>query len=368
VSEVFVAGVAAIDSSARSSIAAVARATARAALSDAGVDAQCVTAVFVGSGGNGLAPSPEAVAVRLGLRALGFRPPSTGIGPDAARGRVEHVSASAVEALHQACGAVELGSDDLVLCIGTEQTKSSSWPPPAALTARALAARRYLNGSGASIEDLARVVAKNHRHGAARGMARELAVQEILAGDVLEWPLTREMVAARGLGAAALVLASRAGLGASTRAGARVRASVLVSADEENGSEPAGRAARLAYREAALGPEDVDLAELHDVTPAAELAAYEQLGLVADGRSGELVQSGFTALGGVLPVNPSGGLLCLGERPGTSAITQIAELTRQLRGQAGAVQVSGAAAALAQCLGRPEHGMPAVLGLTILTT
>jgi acetyl-CoA acyltransferase len=368
VSEVFVAGVAAIDSNAGSSAAAVARATAREALSDAGVDARRVTAVFVGSGGNGSAPGPEAVAVRLGLRALGFRPPSADIEPDAPTGRVEHVSASAVEALHQACGAVELGSDDLVLCIGTEQTVSASWPPPTALTARALAARRYLNGAGASMHDLARVVAKNRRHGAARGIARELAVDEVMAGEVLEWPLTREMVAARGLGAAALVLASHAAVRSDARRGVRIRASVLVSADEENGSEPAGRAARLAYREAALGPEDLDLAELHDVTAAAELAAYEQLGLVADGRSAQLVQSGFTALGGVLPVNPSGGLLCLGERPGASAITQIAELTRQLRCEAGAVQVPGATAALAQCLGRPEHGMPAVLGLTILST
>ena len=145
-----------------------------------------------------------------------------------------------------------------------------------------------------------------------------------------------------------------------------VNASVLVAASEGD-PDPAIRAAGLAYRDAGLDPEDLDCAELHDCTAAAELTAYEQLGIVPEGYAGELVESGFTAAGGVLPVNISGGLLSLGERPGAGAIAQLSELTRQLRGEAHAGQVPGARAALAHCAGRPSEADGEVLGITLLT-
>jgi acetyl-CoA acetyltransferase len=188
----------------------------------------------------------------------------------------------------------------------------------------------------------------------------------VLDGDVAEWPLTRPMVATCGQGAAALVLASAHVARRIARKPARIRASVLVTTPEGD-SEPAVRAARLAYRDAGLDPEDLDCAELYDCTAAAELAAYEQLGIVPEGYAGELVESGFTAAGGVLPVNVSGGLLSLGERPGASAIAQLAELTRQLRGKAQAGQVPGARAALAHCAGRPSEVDGGVVGITLLT-
>jgi acetyl-CoA acetyltransferase len=146
-----------------------------------------------------------------------------------------------------------------------------------------------------------------------------------------------------------------------------VRASVLVAATEESDPESTVRAARLAYRDAALGPEDLDCAELHDATAAAELAAYEQLGIAPEGYAGELVESGFTTLGGVLPVNLSGGLLSLGERPGACAIAQVTELTRQLRGEAQAGHLAGTRAALAHCAGRPSEMHEDVVGVTVLT-
>jgi acetyl-CoA acetyltransferase len=207
---------------------------------------------------------------------------------------------------------------------------------------------------------------KNHVHGASRGVASELALEDVLDGDVVEWPLTRPMVATCGQGAAALVLASAQAARRIARKSARVRASVLVAA-REGDPEPAIRAARRAYRNAGLDPEDLDCAELHDCTAAAELAAYEQLGIVPEGYAGELVESGFTATGGVLPVNVSGGLLSLGERPGACAISQLAELTRQLRGEAQTGQVPGARAALAHCAGRPSEADRGVVGITLLT-
>lgn len=369
--EVFVVGASIASCDATASAATLARGAAAGALADAGVLATAVTAVFVSSGSPGPEPSPETVAVRLGLRRLGLRSPRVAEDSTATSGRIEHVSPSAVEALHWAFRAVELGIDDLVLCVGTEQGTATgrpweSWPPRAVLRSRARAARRYLKRSGATRAQFARVVTKNHVHGASRGVSSELDLKEVLDGDVAEWPLTRPMVATCGQGAAALVLASAHAARRIARKPARIRASVLVTTPEGD-SEPAVRAARLAYRDAGLDPEDLDCAELHDCTAAAELAAYEQLGIVPEGYAGELVESGFTAAGGVLPVNVSGGLLSLGERPGACAIAQLAELTRQLRGKAQAGQVPGARATLAHCAGRPSEVDGGVVGITLLT-
>jgi acetyl-CoA acetyltransferase len=366
--EVIVAGAAAVETDAASDAARLVRAVSRAALTDAGLQPSRVSAVFVGCGDHGPSPTAEAVAVRLGLRGLGLRPPPPGSGPDDAPGRVEHVSASAAEALHGAYGAVELGIDDVVLCVGLDQAAAAPWPPARVLRHRTLAVRRYLNRSGLGVQHLASVVSKNRRHGASRGLARELTVRDVLDEEVLDWPLTRPMVAGGGLGAAALVLAAPAAARNGRHPCARIRASVLVAGDAVNGAEPIAEASRLVYRRAGVAPDELDCAELADVTAAAELAAYEQLGWAVDGDAGDLVQSGFTTLGGVLPVNPSGGLLSLGERPGTAAIAQVAGLVGQLRGDAGPVQVMGARAVLAQSGGRPTADAASdVVSLTLLT-
>ncbi|HWE11851.1 MAG TPA: thiolase family protein [Solirubrobacteraceae bacterium] len=363
--DVIVAGAAAIEGGAASEAARLVRAVTGATLDEAGLDAARVSAVFAGCGRRGAAPSSEAVVVRLGLRSLGFRPPPSA-GHAGGTGRVEHVTASAAEALHQAYESVQLGIDDVVLCIGLDQDPGRQWPPEPVLRHRTLAARRYLNRTGLTIEHLARVVAKNRRHGARRGVSRELTLAEILDDAVLDWPLTRPMVARGGLGAAALILTAPHPAVVRRRC-PRIRASVLVGG---GGVEPIAQAARVACRQAGISPDDLDCAEVADVTAAAELAAYEQLGWAVDGNAGDLVRSGFTALGGVLPVNPSGGLLCLGERPGTSAIAQVVSLAAQLRGLAGAVQVPGAGVALAQSAGRPQiedDGEEDLIGLTLLT-
>jgi acetyl-CoA acetyltransferase len=370
--EVFVVGVSSGRSGEQLGSAALAREAAQTALEDAGVPGTAITAVFVGSGSHGRVPNVEAVAVRLGLRRLGLRAHRGGDEAAGAAGRVECVSSSAVEALNRAFRAVELGIDDLVLCIGSEPDTAAalpweSWPPREVLRARACAARRYLAASGTTATQLARVVTKNRVHGAARGVVRELALSDVVNGDVAEWPLTRPMVAGCGRGAAAVVLASARAARRLARAGTRVRASVLVAAGAHGDPEATVRAGRLAYGDAGLGPDDLDCAELHDATAADELAAYEQLGIVPEGHAGELLDSGFTEAGGVLPVNLSGGLLSLGERPGAAAVAQVAELTRQLRGDASAHRVSGARAALAHCAGRPGGAGGGVVGVTVLT-
>ena len=311
---------------------------AEAALRHAGVEQADVPGVFVGAAGQ--RADADAVAARLGLRRLGFRADS----------RIEHVSASACEALQRACQAVEMGVYDKVLCVGAGAPPSPPWPGAALLGARAEAARRYMTASGATVDHLARISAKNLRHGALEDGGVAPSAEEVLESELLEWPLTRLMVADAGRGAAALVLGRDAASGAP-----RVCASLLVQPDGEHGG--AARAARLAYEAAGLGPEDIDCAELEDVTAAAELAAYEELQLAPPGQGPELIDSGFTALGGVLPVNTSGGLLWLGELPSSSGLAQVCQLVWQLRGEAGARQVEGAKVGLAQTGG---NGLVAV--------
>jgi len=355
--EVFVAGVAAtVFGRPRRAIADLAHEATRGALADAGLAEGEIAAVFVGCAGTGTEPDGDAVSLHLGLRRLGL-------------GRAEHVSASAAEAIHLGWKAIEMGAYPTVLCVGAERLAPGEpdgdgdgdrgLPAGNVLRARAAAAERYMATSGASLGHLARIVAKNRRHGARNPHARareEVAVDAVLRSDVLAWPLTRMMVASPGEGAAAVILASaEAGRTVVGRA-PRLRACVLAPSSGRRRDGTAERAAALAYQAAGIGPDDVDCAELGDVTAAAELAAYEALQFAPEGQGPELIDSGFTTLGGVLPVNTSGGLLSLGELDGASGIAQLCELTWQLRGDAGARQVDGARAGLAECGGRAGDG------------
>ena len=359
VGDVFVVGAGATGpESAGGGTADLAYAASTAALGDAGVAPADIPAVFVGSGPGGPPPTADAVAVRLGMRRMGFD-----------SGGVEQLGTSAAEALHRGCQAIEMGVCDIVLCVGAQGRMNGDAPGTALLRERAASAQRYMTASGATVEHLARISAKNHRQGARNPRAtrvREVTAAQVLESEVLDWPLTRLMIAPGGEGAAAIVLASGAARRRIGRRAARVRASLLVGPEEGHDDDSAARAARLAYRTAGVGPEDLDCAEVHDVTAAAELVAYEDLQLVPAGQGPELIDSGFTALGGVLPVNVSGGLLSLGEQPGASGIARICELVWQLRGEAGVRQVAGARVGLAQSTSRTADGGELV-ALTIVS-
>ena len=110
-------------------------------------------------------------------------------------------------------------------------------------------------------------------------------------------------------------------------------------------------AAKQAYEQAGLGPEDVNLVELHDCFATAEIVHYENLGLCADGEGGRLIDEGETALGGRVPVNVSGGLLSKGHPLGATGIANIYEITTHLRGEAGKRQVEGARIGLTHVVG-----------------
>ena len=116
-----------------------------------------------------------------------------------------------------------------------------------------------------------------------------------------------------------------------------------------------------AYEQAGIGPEDVNVAEVYDLSSALEMDWYEDLQLCPRGEAAQLVRNGDTKLGGRLPVNPSGGLACFGEAVPAQALAQVCELTWQLRGEAGERQVEGARVGITANQGLFGHGSSVIV-------
>ncbi len=226
-------------------------------------------------------------------------------------------------------------------------------------------------------DHLARVVVKNRRHGAANPDAmyqKETTVEEVLASRVVCEPLHLFMLCSPNEGAAALVL-RRADLAPVRRHAGRRRAALAhprLGPERVHARWPAWptttcRPRRRSppptpTRRPASAPSDLHVVECQDTDAARELGSCEELGLCEPGGSAALLDSGATTLGGRLPVNPSGGLLSKGEPLGASALGQVVELVRQLRGECGPRQVEGARVALSHTVGRGANA-----GVVILT-
>jgi acetyl-CoA acetyltransferase len=350
----------------------------RAALREAGVGRGGFQAAFCGTAYGGVATGHKVLS-RLGMTGMPIVD-------------VEAGCASGGAALMLAAGAIRAGQYDTVLVFGTEKMpkgiiRSSffePWQEEAGLAATpaffGLRAQRLAINSGVTKDHLAQVVVKNRRHGAANPDAmyqKEVSAEAVLASRVVCEPLHLFMLCSPNEGAAAVVL-TRAGLAGAptgtpvTLAGAVLRSHLpgavlsestpLSGLTDDTVPSPTTLAARAAFEEAGLGPGDLDVVECQDTDAARELLSYEELGLCAPGGSAELLDSGDTALGGRLPVNPSGGLLSKGEPLGASALGQVVELVRQLRGECGPRQVARAQVALSHTVGRGANA-----GVVILT-
>jgi acetyl-CoA acyltransferase len=213
--------------------------------------------------------------------------------------------------------------------------------------------KAYFASSGATLEDLAVVAAKNNSNGALNPKAqfrKAVTAEQVLASREVSPPLRLLMCSSIGDGAAAVVVCSREYAAKRAVPAIAVEAVALVSGRDRNADEPGAtqRAARQAYEQAGLGPEDLDIVELHDAAATGELINYEDLGLCPPGEGRKLLATGDTHLGGRIPVNPSGGLLARGHPIGATGCAQIVELCEQLRGRAESRQVPGARVALAQ--------------------
>lgn len=341
-----------------------------AALDEAGVSGVGFQAAFCGTAYGGVASGHKV------LGALGL----TG-GPIV---DIEAGCASGAAALSLAAGAISAGQYDTVLVFGIEKMPKgvirssffAPWQEAGGLTPApayfALRAQRLKRDSGVDKRQLAEVVVKNRRHGVANPDAMfraEVTVDEVLASRVVCEPLHLWMLCSPNEGGAAVVLRRGDG-GVQLRAAAlrsHLPGYVLNEGTPMSGligaapDTPSTLAAKAAYEQAGIGPADLDVVECQDTDAARELLAYEELSLCGPGECGRLLSDGATALGGRLPVNPSGGLLSKGEPLGASALGQVVELVRQLRGQAGTRQVEGARVALAHTVGRGANASAVVL-------
>jgi len=230
-------------------------------------------------------------------------------------------------------------------------------------TVFAEAGMEHARNHGTSFEQFARVAVKNHHHSTFNPKAAyqvETPLEEVMNAEMISYPNTKLMCSVNVDGSAAAVLCSERKakeLGLMKRA-VKVRASVLTSDpwQERDLVMPdvnscTRLAASQAYEQAAIGPEDLDLVELHDCFATAEILHYENLGLCGEGEAGRLLDEGHTKLGGRIPVNVSGGLLSKGHPLGATGIANIYEVTTHLRGDAGKRQVAGARLGMTHVIG-----------------
>ena len=231
---------------------------------------------------------------------------------------------------------------------------------------------------GATERDFAQVKVKNAAHGLHNNNARykkEVTVDDVLASAVVADPLHLLDICATSDGGAAVVLSSMAfakkhttdpvAIAAVTTTTPRFPNNVIempnLATDSTASSGPPSTGfkdsiAATAYEQAGLGPKDMSLAEVYDLSTALELDWYENIGLCGTGEAEGLLRDGETTIGGRIPVNASGGLASFGEAVPAQAIAQVCELTWQLRGQAGDRQVQGAKAGIAVNQGLFGHG------------
>lgn len=354
-----------------------------AALADAGARTGDIEAAWFSNTRQPMLEGQNTVRGQIALRPLGL----TGISIV----NVENACASGSTALWSAMQWIRAGAGDVALVVGAEKMV---WPDRPERVAAAFAggtdihdrasvlayieamggeapgegrslfmdlyaaqARAHMARFCSSQEDLAQIAAKNHTAASLNPLSQyrtPMTVQQVMADKPIVWPFTRAMCAPVSDGAAALVVCSDQGLArlsARSRA-VTVRACALVSASDRAPDDFENhigrRAATAAYEQAGLGPEAVDVAEVHDATSYAELQQIENLGLARPGTVGARLKAGDFALGGHCPVNPSGGLVAKGHPVGATGIGQLHELVQHLRGEAGPRQVEDARIAVAE--------------------
>ncbi len=221
----------------------------------------------------------------------------------------------------------------------------------------AMQACYHMKAHGTTQRQIAAGAAKNHNNGALNPKAQyrfEMSVEDVLADREITFPLTRAMCAPIGDGAAAAILCSEKAL-QSLPVATRERAIAITGQGLSGGKyrnldeDGLSRfAAERAYKMAGLGPDDIDVAEVHDATSFCEIYQAEMMGFCERGKGGAFIESGATAMGGKIPINTSGGLVSKGHPVGATGLSMIAELAQQLRGEAGERQVEGARVALAE--------------------
>ncbi|MGW5110644.1 thiolase family protein [Nocardia sp. NPDC004123] len=385
---VFIAGVGMTPFVSRTdrSIGSLAGAAAAEALRDAGIEVSELGRLYFGNGAAGLLTGQEMIRGQVALR----RTPLAGI----PLVNVENACASGSSAILGAFDAISAGRCDVALAVGVEKLSSEDkhrtfaairgatdvsdideddasreLKSSALLDVYAEEAQTYMVEYGASVEDFAAVAVKNRTHGALNPRAQFTApqtVEDVLAARMIVDPLTLPMCSPTTDGAAAVLLVSERYRARAGISGCEIRG-IDVASGTGAGSAPVARAARAVYDASGIGPEDLNVVEVHDAAAPSEILQYGEIGLCAEGEGHLLLRKGQTSLGGRVPVNTSGGLLSRGHPLGATGCAQIVELFDQLTGRAGSRQVEGARTALAVNAGGWLAGAYATTVATVLT-
>jgi acetyl-CoA acetyltransferase len=365
---------------------------AQAALADAGVEWRDIQ--FVSGADTMRNGYPGYVAGATFAQALGWQGASVASSYAAC--------ASGATALNTARAQILAGLCDVALVVGADTTPKGFLAPNAGErgddpdwlrfrllgatnpTYFALYARRRMEMFGATPDDFAKVKVKNARHGLQNPYARyrkEVTLEDINAAPIVADPLRLLEICATSDGAAAVVISSME-YAKSRGKGEPVRVAAIstvtpsypntviempaFATDSAHGvAAPAhtfrDSIAAAAYEQSGLGPDDLDLAEVYDLSTALELDWYENIGLCKPGEAERLLNDGDTTIGGRIPVNASGGLACFGEAVPAQALAQVCEITWHLQGKAGERQVEGARVGLTVNQGLFGHGSCVIL-------
>lgn len=375
------------------------QAAVRLALDDAGMIGQDIGMAVYANVIQGFFAGEMSIPGEFALRPLGI----SGV-----KGfHVEAACASSTVGLHLAIDHVRAGLAEVALVVGVEKlysedrakrfavfqqprdieeaqgylsrTEELLVPVPSGLEAPspnvlmeayAAQARLHMATYGSTQRQIAAVAAKDHtasQYNALSQYREPMSIEDILAAPQVAWPLTNPMCAPISDGASAAIVCSAELAPRFAGEAIRVLATESQTGSDRAPDDYANHVTRLvsarAYRSAGLGPEDMDVAEVHDASSIGEIIQTEALGLCAPGEAGVAAERGETALGGRIPVNTSGGLVSKGHPLAATGIGQIHELVTQLRGRAGKRQVEGARIAIAENSGGfygVEDGMSAV--------
>ncbi|GHD32547.1 lipid-transfer protein [Parahalioglobus pacificus] len=366
-------------------------AAAREALDDAGIPWKDVS--FVSGGATVRCGYPGYVAGATFAQALGWQGAEVNTSYAAC--------ASGSQALAAARNKILAGGCDVALVVGADTTPKGFLAPAGGYrpedpdwvrfylgitnpTYFALYARRRMDLYGDTLEDFAAVKVKNALVGSKNPRARYkkcFTAEDVAASAIVADPLRLMDICATSDGGAALIVSSveyaeRIGKGDAPRVAAistvtpTFASGVVEMPDIATDSAAAAGIDAISYRsqlplkayeEAGIGPEDVDLAEVYDLSTALELDWIEDLQLAPRGEAAAMLRAGDTTVGGRTPVNASGGLACFGEAVPAQALAQVCELTWQLRGQCGERQVEGARVGITANQGLFGHGSSVIV-------
>ena len=336
----------------------LARDASWAAIEDAGINARDIEVVYCGNSLEGLLSGQEDIRGEVAMRETGLAGKPIINTPNAC--------ASSSTAFREAWLAVASGVYDIALAVGFEKL----YIDDTAKTTRALAsctdlkvegnlgvffpgmyameAKRYMHDTGCTREQFAKICVKNHKNGCLNPHAqiqKELTVEAVLNGRMIADPITLPMCSPIGDGGAAAVICSEKIAGRFRSDSIRIAGSGMATAgyqeigiDRKKPTSTEG-AARQAFEMAGIGPEDVDVVELHSAFSPAEFIYFEELGFCHRGDAPRYLEEGRTMISGDIPVNPSGGLESKGHPVGATGLAMISEVVWQLRGQAGKRQV-----------------------------